>query len=121
MLLEFLYWLALGLSVVYAVSYIHFKLYSRHYWKRRNIPFVEPFFIFGNGLRLYFFDSMIELSGRFYTENRDKPLLGLWFYNQPVLMVNDVKLVKQILVKDFQYFQDRINDADEENDALDGK
>lgn len=105
----------------YLNLYIEFKLHLKHYWRRRNVPFVEPRFIFGNMIRLNFLDSFSEVIGELYTENSDKGLVGIWLYRKPVLMITDAKLVKQILIKDFDHFHDRVDDADEKFDALDGK
>ncbi|GJQ64941.1 hypothetical protein Trydic_g7108 [Trypoxylus dichotomus] len=80
------------------------------YWKRKNIPYLEPTFPFGNldnpignkkPLSIYFHElhQKIKAMGLKYA--------GIYQYFSPLLMVVDPVGIRHILTKDFQYFQDR--------------
>ncbi|KAJ4432916.1 hypothetical protein ANN_15173 [Periplaneta americana] len=62
-----------------------------------------------------------QLVRKIYEENKDKPYLGLFSFDQPALFVIDLALVKDILVKDSHAFADRILSVDESLDPLNSK
>jgi cytochrome P450 family 6 len=53
-----------------------------------------------------------------YEQHSDKPYVGIFSFDKPNLLIRDVELVKSILVKDFQYFIDRIISVDKNLDPL---
>ena len=50
--------------------------------------------------KVYFWSPLGKLAG-------DRPFYGGYFFTNPVLLIQDADLVKQILIKDFDYFVDR--------------
>lgn len=118
---SFLYDAILLIAGFLVFSYFKFRFYSKHHWKRLNIPYVEPLFLFGNIPKSNIIEPTFERVKKIYLENKEKPLLGIWFYTRPFLLVQDVELIKNMLVKDFQHFHDRGLDVDEKKDPLEGK
>jgi cytochrome P450 family 6 len=57
---------------------------------------------------------------RIYNEHRDKPYVGIFSFDKPSLLIRDPELVKNILVKDFQTFMDRIITVEGRFDPLFG-
>lgn len=55
-----------------------------------------------------------------YEKFKNHPYHGLYIFHSPVLMINDLELVKQILVKDFSNFPDRGLFSNEKIDPLTG-
>jgi cytochrome P450 len=53
-----------------------------------------------------------------YEEHSDKPYVGIFSFDKPILLIRDLELVKDILVKDFQYFIDRVTSLNEKLDPL---
>jgi cytochrome P450 len=47
--------------------------------------------------------------------------VGIFFFDKPILLIRDLELVKNIMVKDFQTFKDRIISFDDKFDPLFGK
>ena len=45
---------------------------------------------------------------KMYNENSDKPYVGIFSFDKSSLLIHDLELAKNILVKDFQNFVDRI-------------
>lgn len=90
------------------------------YWSRQNIPFVPLKFpyIYGNISKgthpaLQFAD--------FYKIHRKEnyPLIGIYtMFLKPVVLVMDLPLMRQILIGDFNHFQDRGMFYNERNDPL---
>lgn len=98
--------------------YLKFRFHSRFYWKNRNVPYFEPKFIVGNTSGLNVSRSLDEIVNEFYEKSKEHKLLGIWSFVQPLLIVKDPALIKNVLVRDFQYFHDRGFPANEENDPL---
>ena len=42
-----------------------------------------------------------------YEQFKSEKVVGLFNFSQPYLVIQDVDLVKQVMVKDFEYFSDR--------------
>ena len=97
----------LSFPVLLLCSYLKFRFHSKYFWKRRNIPYLEPRYLFGNFRTAIFTESIWEIIKKYYLENRDKPLLGIWIYRIPVLLVQDINLIKNVFIKDFEHFHDR--------------
>jgi hypothetical protein len=55
---------------------------------------------------------------RIYNEHNDKPYVEIFSFDKPSFLIRDLELVKNILVKDFQNFMDRIFSSDERCDPL---
>lgn len=112
-------WL-LVLSGVLTLLYIWIK-HNFSYWRRKNVPYIEPNHIFGNLKDMVFMKNcaanhMITL----YTHKQaqEQPVVGIHIFNKPALLIRDLDLIKTILVKDFNKFSDRYSRADPHQDAL---
>jgi cytochrome P450 len=55
---------------------------------------------------------------RIYNEHSDKPYVGIFSFDKPILLIRDVELVKNILVKDSQSFIDHMLTINEELDPF---
>jgi cytochrome P450 len=53
-----------------------------------------------------------------YNEHSDKPYVGIFSFDKPSLLIHDMELVKNILVKDFQNFMDRTFSFEDKFDPL---
>lgn len=91
------------LSFVYLFFYHPLK-----YWKVRGVPYVEPEFYYGNsrglGKTVHVSVFLREMYGKLKGKG---PVGGTYWFVQPKLMAVDLDFVKQILVKDFNFFVNR--------------
>ncbi|CAD7078989.1 unnamed protein product [Hermetia illucens] len=87
--------------------YVVFQIQFRH-WAKRKVPCLEPTFPSGslrqNGKQLHLMDVFNEVYRKFKGK---QPVGGMYYYNQPILVLIDPDLVHNILVKDFSKFSDR--------------
>uniref|UniRef100_A0A336MZ22 CSON007112 protein n=1 Tax=Culicoides sonorensis TaxID=179676 RepID=A0A336MZ22_CULSO len=101
--------------------YIYTKLVTFQYWTRRNVKQLNPVFPLGD---LYAFIKQGVGLGTFYDnlyQNTKKSrFIGFYNLTKPTLIVNDVEMVKNILVRDSSYFVDRGTYSDEKRDPLSG-
>jgi cytochrome P450 family 6 len=58
---------------------------------------------------------------RIYNEHSDKPYVGIFSFDKPSLLIRDLEMVKNILVKDFKTFEDRMLSFEEILDPMFGK
>jgi cytochrome P450 len=64
--------------------------------------------------------SIGEQLQKIYDEHSDKPYVGIFSFDKPSFLIRDLELVKNILVKDFQTFMDRMLTFEETFDPLFG-
>jgi len=91
-------------------------LAETRYPVRKTTPFV------GNFKDCAFLKASIgKHLQQIYEQQSDKPYVGIFSFDKPILLVRDLELVKNILVKDFQNFTDRVISLDEKLDPLSRK
>jgi len=100
---------------------ITFYLYMTrkfNYWKKRGVMEVQPTPILGN-----FTDCILLKKSPgyvlkdLYDQGKGMPYIGFYLLDKPFLLIRDRELVKNVLVKDFNYFYDRYGSPDV-NDRL---
>lgn len=93
--------------------------YLFSYWTKRGFKQLNPTFLFGDAGPVITQKSSL---GQFYADTYDKlkhiKICGLYLFYQPILLVNDTKLVQDILIRDFTYFHDRPMPVNEKKDPL---
>lgn len=65
--------------------------------------------------------SMADYFGDVYKNYKQHGIVGIYISYLPILVVNDPKLIQNIMIKDFNNFPDRPMPVDEENDPISGK
>ncbi|KAH8299851.1 hypothetical protein KR044_006895, partial [Drosophila immigrans] len=92
------------------------------YWSRRRISHERPSFPMGNmkGFRKtrHFKDILTPLYERFKITGA--PFVGFYMMMRPVVLVLDVEMAKQVLIRDFANFEDRGMYHNERDDPLTG-
>src|ERR1700744_4128122 len=96
-------------AVLAAVTYFYISFKIRYqFWKKRNVPYLEPTFPVGN-----MFDSFKEKHFAYVSQELYNQLkhhgdyAGVFLFKKPALMVLTPEFAKTVLIKDFQYFVDR--------------
>ncbi|XP_036144421.1 cytochrome P450 9e2-like isoform X2 [Monomorium pharaonis] len=101
------YWLIL-LSIVIGAFSIYYLLKNFNFFKRHGVIHVPPLPMFGIVIsaifrRIPFADFLIKI----YNFYPDAKYFGIYLINNPTFLVRDPELIKSILVKDFEAFQNR--------------
>ncbi|XP_013141721.1 PREDICTED: cytochrome P450 6B6-like isoform X2 [Papilio polytes] len=93
--------------VVLVALYLHGTKTFR-YWEKRGIKYEKPVPFIGTYLPVMFrVKSMAQLAVDLYWKYPNKRVVGCYRLMRPELVVRDPVLVKQILVTDFVYFNER--------------
>jgi len=110
--------LVVSLSAIFIALYLYFTRNFK-FWQKLGIPYVKPTPFFGNLKECAFQKVNIgQHLQQIYEKHSDKPYVGIFSFDKPSLLIRDLELVKNILVKDFQYFIDRVASSDEKIDPL---
>lgn len=100
------------------VAFFLYKYFTRKfdYWKKRGIYSGKPVVFFGNTKDLFFFKkTMGEWMRDLYNSTQD-PYVGLYIMDEPALIIKSPETIKNIVVKDFNYFMDRTVASPEHNE-----
>ncbi|KAF2878651.1 hypothetical protein ILUMI_27519 [Ignelater luminosus] len=111
----------LWIAVLTVLAYITYKsvIKPMSYWKKRNIVYSKPWPIFGNMPALLTrTKSFVEVLEELYNEFPDRRYNGIFAFRQPQLLIRDPELIKQITIKDFDYFMDRTRQIPEQADPI---
>lgn len=112
------WWIQVGIFLLTSLLslYIYTIYFSFNYWKNKGIPYYNGSFPFGSIYDVALMKkSITELFLEFYNKT-DKKYIGFYSFFQPQILVKDLDLIKNILVKDFNVFPDRgvyYNEADD--------
>lgn len=82
--------------------------YSFSYWERKGILYIKPKFPFGNAGEIGRTKHLSTAFTEFYNELKGKGKYGgVYLTFRPVLVLTDLDLVKNVLVRDFNVFPNR--------------
>jgi len=109
------------ITAIFIGLYFHFTRNFK-FWQKLGIPYVKPAPFVGNLKDCVLLKTTIgEQLQRIYNELSDKPYVGIFSFDKPSLLVRDLELVKNILVKDFHNFMERTFSFEDKYDPVLGK
>jgi len=78
------------------------------FWKSRGVRGPQPIPGFGN-LKDVLLNkiSKCDYLLKLYSHYKDEPFIGIFFMREPILIVKDPDVLKDILIKDFNAFSER--------------
>ncbi|KAK5646915.1 hypothetical protein RI129_005379 [Pyrocoelia pectoralis] len=104
------------LTCTYALIQYFKKKYK--YWESRNVPYEKPTMFFGSFLRFCFEKDNL----RKYLDRTgikfDSPYYGFFVFSRPILVINDIDIVKRIMIKDFASFPNKLFFSDKNCDPV---
>ncbi|XP_034830081.1 cytochrome P450 6B1-like [Maniola hyperantus] len=93
----------LSVCLIYCYFTKNFK-----YWKSRNIRGPLPLPFFGNVKDFVLRKSNAAvLNKQFYDKYPNEKVVGIFRMTSPTLIIRDLDVAKNVLIKDFEYFEDR--------------
>ncbi|XP_059470470.1 uncharacterized protein LOC132193665 [Neocloeon triangulifer] len=103
---------ALALIYAYAVR-------NNDYWARRGIPFIKPVPFFGNMASTVFKTrSFADVFCENYMQLKPNGYGGMFEFMSPTLMVTSPELIRDMTVKNFDFFHDRRMIVSKDTDPL---
>lgn len=98
------------LCVALAIYFLYYYYTSTKFdfWKNRGVQGPKPTFFFGNFKDLILRrTSFADFFKNLYDEFPDEPMVGFFIRNEPALLVTDIDLLRDVMIKDFTNFTDR--------------
>jgi len=113
------YWL-IGLLILICAYFIYKRRASyKNYFKEMGIAYIEPKLLLGNTGDLFWKrHSMPAYIQSMYKQFPNERLFGFFEFGQPMVMLRDPELIKQITIKDFEYFEDHSTFFEQNSDRL---
>ncbi|KAK4878618.1 hypothetical protein RN001_011124 [Aquatica leii] len=111
---------------VFTIAVVGFVMYCKwvyKYWERLGVPYLKPTVPFGNVQKVFFVKmSRGQVAAELYKTAKTKGYkhVGVFGFTTPEYMPIDLEIIKNILIKDFNYFCDRGFYINEEVDPLRG-
>lgn len=88
-------------------------------WSRQGIPQGEPKTLFGDFKDVFLHTkSIADVSKSIYEASKQHKVFGVYLSYRPMLFINDPKLIRNIMLKDFAFFPDRGVHSDGSFDPL---
>lgn len=108
-------------GIVTIIVILYYYLTSNYnFWKVHGVRGPQPIPIFGT-----FKDVMLakKFVGDYlkdvYNDYKEEPMIGVYSKKKPILILKDLDLIKDVLIKDFHAFSDRgARNINEKNDPL---
>lgn len=110
----------ISITFILAIVYYWCK-YTYSYWQRKGIPHIKPTPIIGNTKEAFTLKRNFSLHlSDIYNDPKmaNEAVVGIYIFNQPGLIIREAELLKSILIKDFNYFNNRFSKCDPHGDAL---
>ncbi|XP_076285005.1 putative cytochrome P450 6a14 [Lasioglossum baleicum] len=94
--------------VALLIALYYYRISHYDFWRKRGVVGPKPHPIFGNLFDLSFArinaaDAIVDI----YKKYKHEPVVGLFQGTSPILVINDPDLIKNVLIRDFSYFQER--------------
>lgn len=108
----------LSIATILVLSYYFIKK-KYNYWKDRGVVSVKPQFPLGNLGGAGFSTNFGEKARDLYNQLKGNGVFaGYYSFLSPVVLVTDLDLLRNVFVKDFDYFSTRGTYANEKSDPL---
>lgn len=113
-----------SVSIILLLVTLLYFLVKNHYdyWKVRNVMQLEPLkFPFGNfknvGIKFHMSSFFKQIYDQYKTVT---PVMGVFIWFRPTIILYDLEVIKDVLVKNFNHFHDRGAYCNAKTDPLSG-
>ncbi|KAL2728179.1 hypothetical protein V1477_017455 [Vespula maculifrons] len=115
-------WAMILAFVAVILSIYYYVVKDMNYFKKIDLPYLEPWPILGNmGSAFLRRKTITDIIVNTYNVNPKAKYVGFFDLNNPVLVIRDPELIKIIAVKKFDNFPDHRSFVDDVQDPLFGK
>lgn len=96
---------SLFVAALLILFYLYYQLY-RNYWNKRNVPVLGIKTFYKTLINIFLMRKNLGETLRYLYEENKTPFLGFYILNQPIVIVNDPIIIKQVVISDFNSFSD---------------
>nr|AAL68260.1 RE06354p [Drosophila melanogaster] len=110
-------WEFLALFAIATALFYRWASANNDFFKDRGIAYEKPVLYLGNMAGMFLRKrAMLDIVCDLYTKGGSGKFFGIFAQRQPLLMVRDPDLIKQITIKDFDHFINHRNEFDTSSD-----
>jgi len=91
------------MALVFAYVYYKYRE-NADFWTSRGVPGPKKILLFGNEFGPPFYKPILEVEEWLYQKQGGKKFCGYFEFNQPILFVGDLDLIRDITIKNFESF-----------------
>ncbi|XP_049854948.1 cytochrome P450 9e2-like isoform X1 [Schistocerca gregaria] len=104
------YWASMASLAVFFASLVLLWLYRyRRHFARRGVPYLPPVPFVGNMLPVVLArEALSERVLSLYRQLQPHAYAGVFYFREPVFMINDPEIIRAVTVKDFDHFTDHL-------------
>lgn len=96
------------LVILFFIWLYNWSTFTHDHWKNLGVPGPRPMPFVGNsGSVILNRQSFLEKQRELYNKWKHEPFVGLFYGRTPFLLINDLNLIKNILITDFHKFPGR--------------
>ncbi|XP_014481499.1 PREDICTED: uncharacterized protein LOC106747956 [Dinoponera quadriceps] len=113
------YWIMNSIMIAIITTVVAAYLFMTrkfNYWKKRGVFEIKPSPFMGN-----FADCIMQkrspgfIMKNLYNQANNQPYVGFYIFDKPCLLIRDPEILKNILVKDFNYFSNRYSSTSKQD------
>lgn len=107
--------------LIITVLYLIYKwgISTFDYFEKKGVKFNKPHFLVGSRLEMVLGQgSIVDFVMKLYNEFKSEKISGYFEFRHPTFIVRDVELIKQLTIKDFEFFPDHRTVIDENVESL---
>ncbi|XP_063995643.1 uncharacterized protein LOC135172998 [Diachasmimorpha longicaudata] len=106
-------------SVLLVIVAVYYWFIRRNYHEKRDIIHEKPYPFFGNSLPILLWTkSFAEWVQDIYHLHKEAKYVGFYDFNDPVIMIRDPELIKNITIKSFDHFVDHRSFTESDQEPL---
>lgn len=114
-------YILLDVFFIFSCGFLYLYIQAKKkykYWKKKNVTQPDPTFPWGNCQGIGRTTCIGRILTKLYEKYKKEKFIGIYVFWKPFWVVNDLDLVKNVFVKDFNHFHDRGFRLDEELEPL---
>lgn len=105
--------------VVLLIAFYYYRVSHYNFWRKRGVVGPKPHPLFGNLIDLNLARiSIADVVTDIYKKYKHEPVVGLYEGISPVLVLHDSDIIKNVLIRDFSFFQERTHVPHERTEPL---
>lgn len=113
------FFVIISLLIAIGALIAYYVIHMFSYWERKGILSIKPVIPYGNfkGLGRQYYPG--EVTQKLYKQMKGSDLFcGVYMFHIPIVLALDLEFIKNVLIKDFHYFEDRGVYYNEKDDPL---
>lgn len=101
---------SMNIVIIFCCSLLYVYKYltrNNNFWKYKGVDYIKPSFPFGNLKDVIFLKKCVGVWFQELYNSTTSPVLGIYFFDQPGILLKSPEIIKDVLIRDTSVFIDR--------------